>query len=476
MTQPHRQDGDGLRTREIIRAATYVECASSVDMMATSYRGMPCDKKISAALAKEADRLRVAVDIRSKVDATPAQSREAAEGAGESCRNQGCGETVGDTKDPRWDQGQCPTCDKWYWKAAPPKPAPPAQKIDFGEAGDFSRLRTAVPPKPAPDAMIAEIEGWKYETPKGRMELAWNAALDVRIRDLAVRRSPPSPDAPYVDPDFDKAGNRRYWERREKLDICPRCGSSAPHMHPAVQHEGEVELCTDKFHLRPTNQNTPEYIAAVEAKRAFAAPVPSPDEAGEREKFELQNLLNVIEAMRGGRTVLRVSGNRGDSADVGVIGINRFVEICNVVLRSPSSAVAAGPIGWLCRSQDNLEWQYSHGPKEPCWKIRQPVYARLPVRGEREAIARVAEQIVETCRECRLGKTQASLDYNFDNSRVQCIKFVTDAILNRVAEEIERLTKLLNGRDDFIVSKGLWSEFTDSLSRQPPHSSSEGGR
>ena len=48
---------------------------------------------------------------------------------------------------------------------------------------------------------------------------------------------------------------------------CPRCGSSAPHMHPAVQHEGEVEICTDDFHLTPTNQNTPVYIAGVLDKR-----------------------------------------------------------------------------------------------------------------------------------------------------------------------------------------------------------------
>lgn len=48
---------------------------------------------------------------------------------------------------------------------------------------------------------------------------------------------------------------------------CPHCKSSAPHMHPAVQHEGEVELCTHDYHLQPTPQNTPEYIARVIEKR-----------------------------------------------------------------------------------------------------------------------------------------------------------------------------------------------------------------
>jgi uncharacterized OB-fold protein len=47
------------------------------------------------------------------------------------------------------------------------------------------------------------------------------------------------------------------------MDECPRCGSSHPHMHPAVQVEGEVSTCHHDFHLRPTPQNRPAYIAAV---------------------------------------------------------------------------------------------------------------------------------------------------------------------------------------------------------------------
>lgn len=33
------------------------------------------------------------------------------------------------------------------------------------------------------------------------------------------------------------------------------------------------------------------------------------------------------------------------------------------------------------------------------------------------------------------------------------------------AEKIDWLYDLLRGRDNFIVSEGLWSKFTDSLSR-----------
>lgn len=54
---------------------------------------------------------------------------------------------------------------------------------------------------------------------------------------------------------------QQTWKR------CPRCDSPHPHLHPAVQIEGEVETCTHDFHLTPTPQNTPVYIAEVLAKR-----------------------------------------------------------------------------------------------------------------------------------------------------------------------------------------------------------------
>ena len=73
---------------------------------------------------------------------------------------------------------------------------------------------------------------------------------------------------------------------------CPTCQSPSPHLHPAMQHEGEVELCTDEFHLTPTNQNTVANIASVNAKRrerALAkAYAPLPNDACNRcgEPFE----------------------------------------------------------------------------------------------------------------------------------------------------------------------------------------------
>ena len=59
------------------------------------------------------------------------------------------------------------------------------------------------------------------------------------------------------------------------MNRCPRCDSHAPHLHPAVQFEGEVELCTDDFHLRPTNQNSQQRIDMVLAKRSLLTAVPS---------------------------------------------------------------------------------------------------------------------------------------------------------------------------------------------------------
>lgn len=51
---------------------------------------------------------------------------------------------------------------------------------------------------------------------------------------------------------------------------CPTCKSTAPHLHPAAQHGGEVEFCADSFHLTPTPQNKPEYIRGVIAKQRAA--------------------------------------------------------------------------------------------------------------------------------------------------------------------------------------------------------------
>lgn len=51
------------------------------------------------------------------------------------------------------------------------------------------------------------------------------------------------------------------------MSKCPRCGSPAPHLHPAMQFEGETETCPHAFHLKPSPQNSLEYINLVIEKQ-----------------------------------------------------------------------------------------------------------------------------------------------------------------------------------------------------------------
>lgn len=54
-------------------------------------------------------------------------------------------------------------------------------------------------------------------------------------------------------------------ERTRPAQGCPRCGSTAPHLHPAVQEGGEVSPCPDRFHAQVTPENTNERIGLVRA-------------------------------------------------------------------------------------------------------------------------------------------------------------------------------------------------------------------
>ncbi len=57
------------------------------------------------------------------------------------------------------------------------------------------------------------------------------------------------------------------------MSRCPRCNSPKPHLHPAVQLEGEVQPCADDFHKRVTAENTQAKIASIQALLAsFAQP------------------------------------------------------------------------------------------------------------------------------------------------------------------------------------------------------------
>jgi hypothetical protein len=42
-----------------------------------------------------------------------------------------------------------------------------------------------------------------------------------------------------------KLGTNINWPRPER---CPRCNSPSAELHPAVQHEGEVQICLHEWH------------------------------------------------------------------------------------------------------------------------------------------------------------------------------------------------------------------------------------
>lgn len=57
---------------------------------------------------------------------------------------------------------------------------------------------------------------------------------------------------------------------------CPSCGSPEPRPHPAVQHEGEVRICNDQYHMGATPD-----LARVAAARTLSAESPElPKEPG----------------------------------------------------------------------------------------------------------------------------------------------------------------------------------------------------
>lgn len=45
---------------------------------------------------------------------------------------------------------------------------------------------------------------------------------------------------------------------------CPLCNSPQPHLHPAVQFEGETHPCSHPYHRTITPSNTPQRISETD--------------------------------------------------------------------------------------------------------------------------------------------------------------------------------------------------------------------
>lgn len=86
-----------------------------------------------------------------------------------------------------------------------------------------------------------------------------DAALDALVAEL-------------IDTSHGVRLSRKSAGKPRTSDTCPICKSTAPHLHPAVQHEGEVEVCIDDFHLRDTPQNTDAIKRFVLMKRKVQQP------------------------------------------------------------------------------------------------------------------------------------------------------------------------------------------------------------
>lgn len=95
-----------------------------------------------------------------------------------------------------------------------------------------------------------------------------NARTTLKFMGPLIYRPGESPVSPRLSrTDQDREATITETKEHDMTERCPRCDSPAPHLHPAMQAEGEVELCTHDFHMAITNQNRAEDLTEVRAAR-----------------------------------------------------------------------------------------------------------------------------------------------------------------------------------------------------------------
>ncbi len=172
----------------------------------------------------------------------------------------------------------------------------------------------------------------------------WNARSPKWECMTWVERQLPSPRKVIAE------SNGHHWIERFNLVCCRDCG----------------------FVRRADDQNKPcKGVVKVELRAPARCDVLSESVAD-----ELRELRGVVEAVRGDRGVLRVSGTRGDSQDVGVIGIKPFFEIIDRAIAALALPSAMSGCGWPGCEDPNCD--YGRGPNtDPLLDSRNPNHGRI---------------------------------------------------------------------------------------------------
>lgn len=180
------------------------------------------------------------------------------------------------------------------------------EQMSIGETSDDYEIGAWLPPSTSfLIERAASQDGWAWDPSRpvaGQYEESLNASVDEQLAvakdkmrppqgcechqeagDSACPVHPPDPaelayaksiGAPYQigahDPGEDALRDPAVTEHNAAVLAernCPTCDSPRPHLHPAMQFEGEVQMCTDRYHQTVTAENTQASIDRLLAEQ-----------------------------------------------------------------------------------------------------------------------------------------------------------------------------------------------------------------